>query len=160
MNEYLNNLTDRERNLLMVMVGLILLFVLYFAVYRPMDKANAAADRSVAAAENVLETVQRAAQLAKQMGGGNTQSRQRDDRPVRVIVAVTARASGVNITRVQPTDSGAVTLWIDSVNPQSFYAWVAQLGAEHAITPTKVSVQKTGTAGSVRVQVQFEGPAA
>ncbi|UTW58309.1 type II secretion system protein M [Kordiimonas sp. SCSIO 12603] len=159
MREYLNNLTDRERNSLVLMAAVIVLFLLYFALYRPLQAGNASAERSIAAAERVFETVQKAAQLAKAVGSSaQGQNREKDDRPVRVIVAVTARANGVNITRIQPAESGSVTLWIDSVSPQHFYAWTAQLGNDHDISPIKVSMQKTGNTGSVRVQVQFEGP--
>lgn len=157
MKEFLNNLTDREKNLLSVMAVAVVLFLLYFAVYRPLEAAKQSSDRSLVAAERVLETVQKAAQFAQMHDQVEGQLAVKDDRPVRVIVAITARAAGVKISRIQPSETGSVTLWIDSVSPQNFYTWVQKLYEDHAIMPTKVSMQKGGTQTSIRVQVQFEG---
>ncbi len=156
MSSFLENVSEREKWLLTIMVVLMVFVGGYLAVYRPLVAAEAASERSLLTAEHVYRTVEQAARLSEQAGENSSATAKRnDDRPIRVIAAVEARQAGVNISRIQPGEGGSVTIWIDAVAPQTFYNWAVSLQEKYGLSPQKVSLEKTNNNGAVRVQLQF-----
>ncbi len=157
MKDYWANLSDRERGLLLGCGVLALLVFGWLLIIRPLEHQRASAARDLAAAQELYKLVADAAAEAKQLRAAGDSNKTVDSgEPLRVAVALAARSAGVSISRIQPSDDGLLTIWADDVGSAAFYRWVTTLAQERQITPVKVSLQKSGTSGRLRAQLQFE----
>lgn len=159
MQEYWSSLTSREKTLIMVAGGLSIVVLLYLAVFKPLVSYQAeSAARFKAAQQLHQQIVNGASVIAAHQGDGAavTASNSRSQ-PLRVSVATAARATGVAISRLQPAENGALTVWVESVAAGELYRWMTHMAEENGITPTKVLAQKSSSAGRLRVQLQFTG---
>lgn len=154
------NLTARERILVMVAGGLLVLFSVALGVVRPLSQYYNQSQQNLAAAQGELKAlVELTSEYSRLQNtdsnaakpDGNTQS-------ARVIISVSARDAGLVVSRIQPAEDGRLTLWMDSVASPAFYRWLRDLEEVHGLAPELVSLQKAGS-GSLRAQVQFAGVA-
>ena len=158
MSDYWQNLTLRERTLASVAGVLTLLLLGYFAVVRPLalfaQDSEWALARALTLHGQIVAAAREVETLRAQRGSTDGVH---DDTSVRVAVAQQARAHGVAISRLQPGEDGALTVWVESTQSQAFYSWVHSLADEHGIALTKVIVQKSTSLGRLRVQLELVG---
>lgn len=154
------NFSSREQWLVAVAGGLGLVLIVALGLVRPLMASQSESETALAASIRTYSAVASAAAEIRQLpvleeaqpvAGSEGQSS-------RVIISVAARRAGVVISRIQPTEDGALTLWVDNVASQSLFGWLNTLEEEHRLTPDQVSLQRTGN-GSLRAQVQFPGAA-
>jgi len=157
MNAFLSGLSQREKLLLATAMVLATFVLLYMAVIRPVNAYGLKAKQEYENAQGLYERVTTGAkQVAVLKAGTNSGKKLKSTQPFRVQVSLIARSVGVPINRIQPSDDGALTIWIDGVPAQSVYRWLAALETDYSISPVRVSMQKSGTEGLVRTQVQFD----
>lgn len=160
MTKLLQSLSERERGLLGGAGVLFALLILIVGVYLPMREARDEANERERFATDSFEMVATLAAEAKRLRQNGTVSDSRAIMPrdvsERVLISRSARQAGIIISRIQPTDSGALTLWIDSVSSQAFFVWVKALDTSYGISPNNVSLQPEAD-GMVRVQIEFQG---
>lgn len=155
MKSYWNTLTSREQLLIMLAGGLLIFTLLYLLVVRPVNLYGQSADMELKRAEALYTSIARIAERVSQLKNQSTPKRQSSGQSVRIILSQSARASGVLINRIQPDTDNALTIWVEGTPSRALYDWLQKLDGEHAIAPVKVSLQKTGSAGLVRAQLQF-----
>ena len=149
------NMTNRERNLIMVAGGLALLVAIYLLLMRPLSAYVSDSERELRRAETTYINVAAGAAEIRAAGDAGGERPQRTD-PLRLAVAKAARANNVQISRIQPGENGSLTVWIESVPSQRLYVWLQQLSADSGISPSKLNAQKSRTQGMLRLQIQFE----
>lgn len=160
MQNYWNSLTSREQLLVSVAGLLAGLVILYFIALRPLQAHSADSERALLAAQNTLRTVQlRVAQLeatedsaADRQGDGEVVS-------LRVAVSQAARSTGVSISRLQPSEDGTLTVWVDSTESTTLFRWLQTLAQDRGVGPSNVLLQKNSGGDGLRVQVRFVGTA-
>lgn len=122
--------TVREQRLLALMFGLLFLILAWLLVVRPLDDALAAArERHGTAVISLAEARARVAEidrLQKQAPAGAM-------RPVMTIVSESAAGAGFTIRSLDEVGAGAVRLVLDSVRPQAFFGWVAEMEGQGLI---------------------------
>lgn len=159
MKQFWQNLSDRERALVMGAGILCAVLFLVLFVYLPMTEAREDAISRERAASDSFEQLATLAAEAKMLRRQGTQPTSRsiltNDVSQRVLISRSARQAGITISRIQPTDGGALTLWIDSVPSQRFFAWVKTLDESYGLAPDNVSLQPEAD-GTVRAQIQFQ----
>ncbi len=159
MVEYWNALTGREKLLVSVAFGLTILVSVYFTAVRPLVDYQQDSQNNLQAAERLHAQIARGAVVLNahkgsvKVGDPNAEGQQ----PLRVSVSIAARATGVAISRIQPADNGALTVWVESVTANELYRWMGHMAEANGIAPSKVLAQKSSAAGRLRVQLQFAG---
>lgn len=160
MKQTWQSLTEGERFLIYGAGALLLVFLLVFLVFNPLRSARDSADQFEADAERQFIEVSALARQAKSLRGNGSEAaggrRLERDVSTRVLISRSARSAGITISRIQPNDNGALTLWIDSVASQSFYVWVRGLDEDYGLAPDNVSLQSQPS-GTLRAQIQFPG---
>ncbi len=159
MKDYWLSLTQREQALLTVAGVILLATLLYFFMARPLFDYRADSERSFVAAEATFEAVQ---QRAAELQALEDQTEQAtvsgvETVPLRVAVSNAARRAGVAISRLQPAENGALTVWAEGVQSGQMYSWLQTLADEQRIGPANVLVQKSTNGNTLRVQLRFEG---
>ena len=144
--------TRREQVLLGVMAGLLALVIAWYGVVAPISawKADAAERRAEAAAD--LQSVE--ADLAR-LNAAASETPAGTGEPIEPVLVRTAQAAGLSIDRQQAEADGAQTVWLQAVQPQAVFAWIAQLEQAHGVSVVNIAALKSPTGSGLDVQVSF-----
>lgn len=137
--------TPRERLLLGVMAGLLVVFGLWFGVHRPLAQAREAAERRYDRAlkeEAAIEAA--AARIRALMSRGATASRKASAAEA---VNASAAAAGVTLSRVEPDPAGGVQVAVGGVSPAQFFPWLAALQRDYGVNPRHLTIVKDEQGG-------------
>ncbi|MBO6506178.1 MAG: type II secretion system protein M [Kordiimonadaceae bacterium] len=158
MRDYWHSLTSREQLLISFAGALASLVLVYFLVLRPLQIHAADSERALQAAQNTLRTVQmRVAQLQATVDAVSNRADGGAPVSLRVAVSQAARNAGVSISRLQPSDDGTLTVWVDSSQSTALYQWLQTLAEEQGVGPSNVLLQKNSSGDGLRAQVRFVG---
>jgi general secretion pathway protein M len=122
----------RERLLLAVLSSLVAVFLIVFVVILPLQTVTSNAQSDLVRAKSNLALVSR---LTPNQGAAGP--RAPFDRSVLITVA---RAQNVKLTRVQPGDNGAFSVWIDEAETQALYGFFNDLIGSYAVTLDRVVI--------------------
>lgn len=158
MNAYWNKLSVRERALIMGAGGLFSLLVLVLIIVRPLIDYRAASEADLTAAKEEYGVIASLALSYKSIKDDRTSSGRQlpAQSSPRILISTTARDNGLVVSRIQPSEDGNLTIWMDSVSSVSFYGWLKSLENKHKLSPNLASLQKNGD-GTLRAQIQFSG---
>ena len=155
MMKQFENLTSRER--VMVLVGLAVagLSLVYLLAVNPLLSWRANAAASLAAAKSDYSLVERAAaQKPSQTDGGNV------NRSVSVRNAIyqTAGNYSVTIAYVNSEADGRIAMNANSASGQGLYDWLAALERDYAIIPASADISRDtrNAEGGLSLQAIFE----
>lgn len=143
----------REQRLLGVLAVIAAGMLAWYGVLAPLRALEAAA------AERLTLAVAASAQVeanARDIAGLEKAGVVRADRrPVEQLVLETAAAGGVAVSR-QREEGGALTVWIDAVEPKALFAWLGALQDAHGLTAESVTVLKADD-GALQAEATFAG---
>jgi len=134
----------RERVLLLILAGLLLLFAAWFALSRESGPNGSTA---LEAAQTDREFWLRAA--PKLNAGAASGSRAEFTRGAMIEAA---RKRGVDLSRVQPQAGGGLTVWVEDAATQSFYAVIQDLVTNYAVD-VDTALITAAPAGGVNAQL-------
>jgi len=158
MQAYWQDLTKREKILISSAASLLFLTVVYFIIVQPLLAYHAESERAYNRALEQFKAVRSyASQL--QANANDLADAPVDPQPVnlRVAVSSSARSSGVEISRLQPSEDGTLTIWAEKIQSAQLFLWLDELSKTHSIGPQNILIQKTSVSGILRVQLQFSG---
>lgn len=146
--------TRREQILLGVMGTVLLVFVLWFGVQRPIAQAKAAAvqryDRALAERTVVEAAAVRIVALRQGPGG------QVKRIPAAEAVAASAAAASLTLASVAPEADGGVQAKVGGVAPAQLFGWLTSLQRDYGVTPRHLTVIKD-EAGGLSADASFAG---
>ena len=148
--------SGREKALIAVALGLLALLAIWLLLLKPVTEFPAKQTRALAQAELDLKIMQKGRRIIQSQANSSIA-------PVAKLtvdqfqstITKAAKVHGLLITRRQPKGLEELTLWLDSVDGKSFYAWVDELTGGYNITLSKAQVYRNDD-NSVRVLVTFE----
>ncbi|WP_374467855.1 type II secretion system protein GspM [Phenylobacterium sp.] len=144
--------TRREQGLLAVMAAGVLLFGLWFGVWRPLEQARVAAERRYERAVRDAAVVAQAAAAVRATPTGAP----RPTLPTAEAVNAAARAAGLTLARVEPDPAGGVQVAVQGVAPARVFPWLAALQTEYGVTARHLTVIKDDQ-GALSVDATFGG---
>ncbi len=158
MLNYWQSLTDREKMLVGMAATLALLTVFYFAVMRPLISYHQDSVRAYTAAVTTYESVRGyAAQLLATQRPESPHGQSGENRQsLRVAISNAARANGVSISRLQPSEDGTLTIWAEGIGSAQLFRWLQTLSDQRGVGPANVLIQKSTSDETLRVQLRFE----
>lgn len=146
--------TLREQRLLVVMSALTALILGWLLILRPLDDALAAAkERHGAAVLSVAEARAQAAEIERL----RKQAGPRQTRPLNALVGDSASAAGFPVKSLEDVGGGAVRLVLESVRPQAFFAWVAQMERQGLIAVEMTARPNTDKTLAAEVTFRMRG---
>lgn len=153
-----DHLPRRDQQALKLMVAALALALLYFAIWRPVDQYH---DQALSSRENAAELLawmqeNRVAlrQLAgSNAGTGNNVQKPADGRALMATVTSTARESGLNLQRFEPSGDDAIRVWLEDVPFTQVAAWLEGLNTNHGILIEQAALDRRDTPGLVSVRL-------
>lgn len=153
--KYWANLQARERKVISIGAGLLVLFVLYFYVWEPWHKSIANYRETLPQKRADLQWMKAQSDWVARMQGVDTGEPVREQGlPLLTVVEKTAQQSGLraNIKQMTPGDrSHEVKIWLSQVNFDKWLRWVEQMKLQDSIEVKAVDVQQVD-AGIVEVR--------
>jgi len=150
--------SEREQTLIVSMMSLVMIFVLYFAVIRPVLSFREQALQDYRAVSEVRDDVQAAASTLLKGSSQTNDFQESDDRPPRIIASASARQLGLGITRIQPMEDDAVSFWFDQEDSSVLFTWMVNLNTQYGFVVSRADIQKSPDGESVNAQIVLRAP--
>ena len=128
----------RERLLLLIAGALTIAFVLFQFIWTPAQDFRSRAERGLATASSDLELVRQSTAVAIDQSRPETLNT-----PLQSVVTDMATVYGLTISRIEPSQNDALTLWFEAVAPTAIYAWLVDLENSHGVKVQKASIRLT-----------------
>lgn len=147
-------LSLRDRTLLIVLGVALAFYLLYQVIWRPLATANANLRLQNAAAAQSLATV---TQLAAEYGElkRNSAQNQSQGQNLAQVVDQTVAANNLHMSRFQPGSNGDVQVRLDNAPFDQVVRWLNQLEATHAVSIKEMAVAPGSGSGLVNVSVRL-----
>lgn len=144
MMTWFNSREPRERILLMILAGMLVLFLAWFALTR---EGGPDGSDALEAAQTDREFWLRAA--PKLGSGAVVGSREAFTRGALI---ETARKRGVDLSRVQPQAGGGLTVWVEDASTSAFYQIIQDLVTGYAVN-VDTALITAASSGGVNAQL-------
>jgi general secretion pathway protein M len=158
MKDWLLGLDPRERLLLAVAAGVLVLLMLVLLVWVPIHSAYSTLQSDVAEQrDTVLWMQSSAAKLTQlQRSGGAVQGL--GGRSLLAVTDSTARASGLGpaLRRVEPEGTDSVKVWLEGASFDVLVKWLGTLSATHGIDAETATLERGDAAGRVNARLSLQ----
>ncbi|SFR44069.1 general secretion pathway protein M [Marinobacter daqiaonensis] len=153
-----DHLPRRDQQALKLMVAALVLALLYFAIWRPVDQYQDQARASRENAAELLAWMQENRIALRELSGkaGTTTSnasKPADGRELMATVTSTAREAGLSLQRFEPSGDDAIRVWMEDVPFSQVAAWLERLNNNHGIMIDQAAVDRRNTPGVVSVRL-------
>lgn len=138
----------REQRLVLVMAAVVLFFILYSAVWAPLNNNIEAASKKIERQQKLLTWVQESTAKYKSAAGSN---RSNNNGSLSSIVNKTAGRNQILIARMQPQGDD-LQVWIDEVSFNQLLTWLEQLSEKEGISVKAIDITNAQQAGVVKVR--------
>ncbi len=147
-----NSLSQREQ-LMFGCGGLVLLLgLLYWAVWQPQQERIANAERNILAQQQTLRWLDEKAQEVVNLRAMGRQSNLVDpDVNLSQLINQTVQRSQIRLTRIQPNND-SIQVWADEVEFNRLLSWLEMLQKEHGVQVLNLEVTALPREGAVRIQ--------
>lgn len=161
MKEYWLQLKPRERQLLSVGGGVLLLTIVYLAMLEPLFNSTGRLEQQVREQEKLLLWMKEAVAEAKQLQRSGVKSANMGGQSLLSLVDRTARQGqlGDAVKRVEPDGNQRVRVWLERASFDDILRWVEGLQNNYAIELETVVVDKEEIQGRVNARLTFQGGA-
>lgn len=154
--EYWQQLTTRERILVSIGGGLLVLILIYTAVIEPLANGRAELEDVVTRTQQTHQAIQQAvaeAQLLRK-GGLKPQQSLGGAQSMMGRIDESARRFGLGgqMKRVEPTGKDNLGIWLEKADFDKLAAWLETLEREYGLQVQTLEAERTGT-GQVNARV-------
>ena len=148
MTAWWNDLSARERVMLVTAAGLAGVLLVTFAILRPLSALSTSAAQRASSARSGYELTATAAALA----GTSAPIAEDGVTPLRQAVIATAGAAGIELIRIGTEADGQLEIQAAPVGGDVFFAWLSQLYSQYGASVAFADIAR-GEGGLVNPQV-------
>jgi len=164
MMKFWMQLKPRERNLVSIMGGVIVVLMLYVLLLEPfLGKAEELTEK-IAQQKTQIESMKQTLADIKQLErtADNSTSNNRKGQSLLVIVDQTAKENklGDSMKRVEPDGSTRVRVWLEMAIFDDVARWLSRLQTQYSLEIESAVLDKTDTTGRVNARLVFTEGAA
>lgn len=147
----------RERWLLGVGVGALLLTVLYLGIWEPLVKTRQQNLEALQAARNVAVRLEAAAIQVRQARGRQPQVSAGQNQSLMAAVDQASQRSGLgkSPSRIQPEGDTEVRVWFEDVSFDALVGWLAELQSSYGVQVQTFDVDPQPSPGRVDVRLSL-----
>lgn len=159
MKAYFENLSQRERYMVIVAGVALVLFLGYTLLWRPIVGNARAVEQRLEAQEAELQWMRQAAAEVRQLRGSTgVAPAQEGGTSLLSLVERTARQGKLApaVRRVQPDGQNGVRIWLENAVFDDLLVWLHQLATAHGVGLSEISVQREQAPGVVNGRLLLE----
>ena len=156
MREWFDNLSERDRRIV-IYGGAVVLVLVLLGIILPLHRNVAMARERVARKQGDLQFLQSVAQqlASAAPGAGNAASGE----SLVVLIDSSAREGGLgkSLSSSQPTGDKGLRIRLDRVSFDALVAWLARLSPQHGVRVESAEIESAGEAGLVNAGLVLKG---
>lgn len=155
-----DQLPRRDQQALAALTVAVFLFIIYFAIWRPVSTFH---DEAVSARESAESLVswmaanQSTIQLIAASGTESaTPSSITDGRALMSTVTRSAGEAGLSLQRFEPSGENGIRVWLKNAPFSQVALWLETLNSEHGIAIDQAALDRGDSSGQVSVRLTLE----
>jgi len=149
MKAYWQQLEQKEKQLISILIATLLLAGGYWLLWQPLQNDITNTQRKVNVQAQTLVDVKRMGQKIIELQGG--QAKQPEAGELNQLVSRSAARNKIVITRIQ-AKADNLQVWIDEVNFNQFTTWLEQLNKQYGIEIQNIDLSVSDSKGMVKVR--------
>ncbi|MGD8884356.1 MAG: type II secretion system protein M [Gammaproteobacteria bacterium] len=164
MKEWYNNLEPRERRILIIGAGVLVIAMLYLLGWEPLVNKTAKLRDSIDTNQELVSWMENAAEQAQQMQAqisARGPTGKKSGQSLLGTIDRTAKAGdlGKSVKRVQPDGQTKARVWLENANFDAMIKWLESLQRQQGIRIVTSVIEKQEEAGIVNARLVLEGSA-
>ncbi len=161
MNAWYQNLSGRERVLVLVAGLALVLLLLWVSVWRPLGQSQTElADRQERLSADIAWMTAAAGEAARLRAGPATGQVSRGGESLLALVERSARTGGMadGFRRGEPAGDKRVRVWLENASFDAAMDWLESLQSQHGISVVDAVVERAGVPGLVNMRLLLAEP--
>lgn len=162
MKAWFLGLAPRERLIVAGGAAILLVLVLWLAVWEPLVQRTAQLEQSVAVQEETLAWMRQAAGEIEQLRrSGGPAAAGLQGRSLLAAVDQATRAAGLNsgLKRIEPEGQNRVRVQFEGVAFDDFMRWLNGLQGQYGVFTQSITVEREEAPGRVNIRLTLDAPA-
>jgi general secretion pathway protein M len=151
-------LSLRDQAMLALLAGVLLLYIVYMAGWRPLAQSNAQLRVQLQAAGQSLENIGRLAAEYRSLQQRNAQSGGASRGNLAEVIDRSVKAQQLQMSRLQPGSGGDVQVRLDNVAVDRALRWLHQLEHAESVQVRDLSMTIGASTGLVNLSVRLYRP--
>ena len=137
----------------------LILIVIYFGGWAPLQDDILSLEKQVQEQQAVKRWMQQSATEVEQLRGSGSSQTRHDGRSLLAIVDQTAKNSrlGSNLKRLEPEGSGVVKVWLEQVSFDDMMAWLLSLETQQGLIVSTITIDRQESSGHVNARMTLKG---
>ena len=159
MKEWFNNLDQRERRTLISGVVLLVVLILYLAVWEPLANKTQSLRKANQENHQLVDWMEQSADEARQFGrkAGGPSGRSKDQSLLGIVDRTAKQAKlGKSVKRVQPDGKTKARVWLENVVFNDMIKWLEGLQHREGIRIDTTVIEKQDEPGLVNARLVLE----
>lgn len=150
-------LSEREQRLVLITAGVVLLSLLYFGLWQPLQQGIEAEQLRLQARQQTLQQLQQDAARVQQLRRHQAQSNRSATRKGSLLVVIERSAQQKKLQaalqKVQPEGKDGVRVWLDNAVFDDLVEWLDLLSRQHGLQISDISIERGTEPGRVNCRV-------
>lgn len=159
MKEKWQQLSSRERRLVVIMAAVLLASLFYFGLWQPLQEGIEQKRLRVRAQQATLQQMRvQAAEVKRLQAGTRGAARVRNSSSLLVVIERSAQQKRLkqHLHKVQPEGTSGVRVWIDNAPFDTLVEWLALLASQNGVQVSEISVERQKDPGRVNGRVLLQ----
>jgi general secretion pathway protein M len=154
LREWLAELSARERALVLAAATVVVLTVLFLAIWEPIFNGVRSTETEIIELQNL---VGRLAAVQGQSGGGAAAAIQGRGNSLLSVVDQTVKQAGLaeTVKRMQPEGESTVRIWLEAADYATLARWLGTLNTVYGVQVTDAILNREAQTGQVRARLDL-----
>lgn len=162
MKEWWFGLQAGERRTLTAGGVVLVLVMIYFAGWAPLQESIATLDGQVQEQQALKRWMEQSAAEVSQLRRSGAGQPLAGGGSLLTVVDQTAKSSqmGVGLKRIEPEGENGVKVWLEQVSFDEMMGWLVTLGQQYGVTVVTINIERQAAAGRVDAHMTLRSAAA
>lgn len=155
-----DQLPRRDQQALVVLIVAVFLFVIYFAIWRPVSNFHDEAATARESAASLVSWMEANRSTIQQIAASGTDSATpstiTDGRALMSTVTRSAGEAGLSLQRFEPSGENGIRVWLENAPFSQVAQWLETLNSEYGIAIDQAALDRGNSPGQVSVRLTLE----
>lgn len=159
MKDKWQQLSSRERRLVVIMSAVLVVTMFYFLLWQPMQDGLARSRVRVKAQQAQLQEMRQQAAIARQLlAKQRSGSAVKNSSSLLVVIERTAQQKQIKsaLQKVQPEGNEGVRIWLENASFDKLVDWLALLSSRNNVYVSEISIDRQKDSGLVNGRILLQ----
>ena len=155
MKEHWQQLSLREKRLVIITTIVVVVTLIYFMIWEPLQDGIETSRVRVTAQSNTLQLIREQAAEARQLRASKSRAGARAGGSLLVIIERTAQRKNLksSLQKVQPEGQDGVRVWVENASFDQLIDWLALLENKNTIYVSEIIIERQKEPGRINSRI-------